>query len=165
MQDAADLFAVRGDREAMRFWDWPHDETPAETEFVIKQFLAEMRIGQASYWTVRLRADESFVGLCDLSDIQPTESADIGFMLVRRSWGQGLVGETVACLISYARAAGLRIVRARIHADNERSARVLSRAGFAEVATLLALEVRPGVRRDCRQFEIVLGPSSRVQCG
>jgi hypothetical protein len=36
------------------------------------------------------------------------------------------------------------------------SARLLIKTGFTEVAPLTPYEVRPGVHRDCRRFEIVL---------
>lgn len=150
------MFAVRGDHEVMNYWDWPPDRTPAETEAVIKQFLTETAAGEAHYWTLRLQSNGSFVGLCDFSEIDPNGSADLGFMLARRYWGQGLAAEAVTCLIAHARAIGLRTVRARIHAGNERSARLLIKTGFTEVAPLTPYEVRPGVHRDCRRFEIVL---------
>jgi RimJ/RimL family protein N-acetyltransferase len=55
----------------------------------------------------------------------------------------------------------LASVRARIHADNERSARLLTRAGFPEIDLLPRVEIRPGVFRDCRLFAIDLIDPSR----
>ena len=84
-QDAFDLFAVRGDPEIMACWDWPADASLAVTATIVQQMLREMASGDAHYWTVRLRSEARFVGLCDLSDVQAHASADIGFMLARRS--------------------------------------------------------------------------------
>jgi RimJ/RimL family protein N-acetyltransferase len=43
--------------------------------------------GGAMYWTIRLRQDERFVGVCDLSEIHTGQSTDVGFMFLREFWG------------------------------------------------------------------------------
>ena len=81
--DADELFAVRGDPEAMAFWDGPPDTSPSQTAEVIKTLSEEVRGGTALHWAARLRSDGSMVGACDLSEIRNGESADIGFLLLR----------------------------------------------------------------------------------
>ena len=149
------MFGVRGDPEVMAFWDWPADDSPAVTAAVVKQFLADMGSGDACYWTARLR-DGVFAGLCDLSELRAGESADIGFMFVRRLWGMGLAVEAVTSVLEHARALHLKSVRARIHSGNERSARLLERAGFRMKKELAHYEIRPGLFRDCRELEFLL---------
>src|SRR5580658_843195 len=146
---------MRGDPEVMAFWDWPPDDNPAVTAAIVEQFLADMDSGDACYWTVR-RRDEVFAGLCDLSELRAGESADIGFMFVRRLWGTGLAFEAVTSVLAHARTLRLKSVRARIHSSNERSARLLERAGFKVIAELADYEIRPGLFRDCRQLEVFL---------
>ncbi|HEY6363091.1 MAG TPA: GNAT family N-acetyltransferase [Vicinamibacterales bacterium] len=153
--DGNGLFEVRGDPEVMAFWDWPHDASPSVTAAVVEQMLREMASGQACYWTVRLRSDGTFVGLCDLGEMQANQ-ADIGYMLGRRFWGMGLAQEAVACVLEQARALGLTSVRARIHAGNVRSARLLERVGFKEVDSIPDFEIRPGVVRSCKTFALNL---------
>ena len=155
-QDAFDLFAVRSNPQVMAFWDWPADASPAVTAAIVEQMLQDVASGDAYYWTVRLRSDASFVGLCDLSDVQAHASVDIGFMLARRFWGVGPAQEAIACVLDQARALGLKSVRARVHSANERSARLLKRAGFTAVETIQDFEIRPGVHRACTRFERVL---------
>jgi ribosomal-protein-alanine N-acetyltransferase len=156
-EDAAELFEIRGDSEAMRFWDWPYDATPADTAAAIAYMLHDVAAGNAHYWTVRFRHDRGFVGICDLSELcdEPL-SADIGFMIARRLWGQGLASEAVAGVIERARALGLRTIRARIHSDNVRSTCLLTRAGFKQVGVMPAFEIRPGTCRPCTRFELDL---------
>jgi [ribosomal protein S5]-alanine N-acetyltransferase len=150
------FFEVRGDPEAMAFWDWPADANPAETCAVIERLLADVASAEALFWTMRLSSDGSFVGLCDLSEIQASKSAEIGLLLVRRFWGIGLGGEAVAWVLQQAKAMGLKTVCARIHGANHRSARLLERAGFKLEGTAPGIEIRPGVFRDCKRFEIML---------
>src|SRR5438067_13758996 len=100
--------------------------------------------------------DESFVGLCDLSQIQARRSADIGFMFVRRLWGLGLAQEAVACVLEQARTLEIKSLHARIHSGNDRSRRLLERIGFKEIGEIPRCEIRPGIYRDCKRFEIWL---------
>ena len=159
LEDAGDIFEVRGDPEAMAFWDWPNDESLAATAAIVDQLVGEAAAGHALYWVVRQCQDGRFVGLCDLSELRGPQ-ADIGFMFVRRFWGLGFAQEAVLCILAQARALGLPSVRARIHRDNDRSARLLARAGFHEIDLLPRVEIRPGVFRDCRLFAIdLIGPS------
>jgi len=153
--DAVDVFHVRGDPEAMSYWDWPADSRLADTVAVVNNMVHDMNAGRAKYWTLRLRADRAFVGLCDLGDLRG-DSADIGFMLVRRHWGQGLAHEAVTWVLDYARAIGLTSVHARVHDGNQRSVRLLERSGFVETQVITNFEIRPGVFRCCRLFRRVL---------
>jgi [ribosomal protein S5]-alanine N-acetyltransferase len=154
--DSNDLFAARRDEEVMAYWDGPPDENPAQTAAVTELLLAEMRSGTCIYWAIRLRADETFVGVCDLSEIRHRESADVGFMLLRKFWGRGFGGETIHCLLSHAKSLSLKFVTARIHSGNARSRLLLLKAGFQIVDEMQGYEIRPGVFRDCLRFEFPL---------
>ena len=154
--DSAELFTVRGDPEVMKFWDWPHDSDPSITAHLVEQMLREVASERACYWTMRLRCDGAFVGLCDLSELGANQSADIGIMIGRKFWGLSLAREAIACMLDEARSRGVIVVRARVHRANERSARLLVRSGFTEVPGVADVEVRPGVYRDCRRFEVAL---------
>jgi [ribosomal protein S5]-alanine N-acetyltransferase len=147
--DAADLFAARRDVEVMSFWDGPPDASLSDTKAVVDSFLSEMRSGNSVYWAIRRRDVDSFVGVCDLSDIRAGDSADVGFMLARECWGRGLGTELVKCLIAEAQSRGLRALTARIHAGNRRSERLLLRSGFCIVNEMRGYEIRPGIFRDC----------------
>lgn len=147
--DAADLFALRRDVEVMSFWDGPPDVSLSETKAVVDSFLSEMRSRNSVYWAIRHRDDDSFVGVCDLSDIRAGDSADVGFMLARECWGRGLGTELMKCLIAEAQSRGLRALTARIHAGNRRSERLLLRSGFCMVNETRGYEIRPGIFRDC----------------
>jgi RimJ/RimL family protein N-acetyltransferase len=151
LEDASDLSEMRGDPDVMAFWDWPADSNAEMTRSLVAGMIQQASAGRAMYWTLRLRVDGTFVGLCDLSDLQ-TDSADIGFMLARRHWGLGLAHEAVMAVLDHARAIGLRTICARVHDRNERSVRLLERAGFVEAGLLRDFEIRPDVFRDCRSF-------------
>src|SRR5271168_1327980 len=102
----------------MEFWDGPPDATRSETAGVVGLLLSDVRSAGAQYWIIRLRQDESFVGVCDLSEIRNGESADAGFMVLRKFWGLGFGSEVISCLLTHAKTLGLKLVTARIHCGN-----------------------------------------------
>ena len=156
IEDATGLFEVRGDPQVMAFWDWPADPDVDVTRTLVGTMIEDAAAGRAIYWTMRLRADGSIVGIIDLSDLRPGESADIGFMIARRYWGQGFAREAVMAVLEHARAIGIRHVSARVHDDNDRSVRLLEAAGFVTVDVLPDYEIRPGFFGACRSLRKTL---------
>jgi RimJ/RimL family protein N-acetyltransferase len=155
-EDAAELFEIRGDAAAMAHWDWPADETREQTAAIALSLLADTRAGRAMVWTVRLASDLTFAGLCDLSELDGSGDADLGFMFARRVWGRGYAREAVEAIIGAAPSLGICHLRARVHADNTRSCHLLARLGFSKVAVLEGFEIRPGVHKTCLRFERIL---------
>jgi ribosomal-protein-alanine N-acetyltransferase len=153
IEDAAELFEIRGDPEAMAYWDWPADERLGQTIAVARSLLEDVRAGRAMIWTVRLAADQTFVGLCDLSELDGSGTADLGFMFARKVWGRGYAREAVESILTAAPSLGTHRVAARVHADNVRSRHLLVRLGFSEGAVLEGFEIRPGVHKTCLRFE------------
>jgi ribosomal-protein-alanine N-acetyltransferase len=152
LSDAWDLFAIRGDPEAMAFWDWPADPAFAHTRAVTAGLLHEMASGEAVYWTALLN-DGRFAGLFDLGGLR-TGQGDLGFMLRRPLWGLGLGREGAQAVVEDAWRRGLPSVRSRIHAANGRSERLLLSLGFAQTGPDADLEVRAGVWSPCRVFQL-----------
>jgi RimJ/RimL family protein N-acetyltransferase len=150
LSDADALFLIRGDAEAMRHWDWPGDTSPEETAAVVRGILRDVEAGTAGFWTVRRASDGAFVGVVDLSEIDGQE-ADLGFMIRRDFWGQGYALAAATLAVRNAWSMGLARLRARIHADNTRSQKLLERLGFAPQDER-RVEVRPGVTKQCRFF-------------
>ena len=154
--DSNDLFSARADEEVMAHWDALPDATQAETAAVTRLLFAEVESGTSIYWTIRLRDKGTFVGLCDLSEIRPGESAELGFIIARDFWGLGFGSEVGRCLLSRAKAIGLKTISARIHAANTRSELLLSKLGFEIVEQMPQYEIRPGTFRDCLRLEYKL---------
>jgi RimJ/RimL family protein N-acetyltransferase len=154
LADAADLHAVRGDKEAMRHWDHPGDADVEETRGAARLFVGEMAAGQALYMSARL-GDGTFVGLFDLSELK-SGRPDLGFMVVRRLWGQGYGREGARAMVEEARRRGAKALKARIHLGNEASLRILMGLGFHQSAHHRPLEVAPGRFVDCARLEMNL---------
>jgi RimJ/RimL family protein N-acetyltransferase len=153
LQDADDLFGIRGDREAMQHWDWPHDENAAATGAIAERILEDMRASKAFYWTART-SDGTFAGLFDLSELtEPTP--DLGFMVPRRLWGKGYGFEAARAVVSEAWDRKIPALKARIHEGNNRSAGLLIKLGFVEELPASQIQVRPDAAILCRHFRLL----------
>lgn len=155
--DAEAVFPLMDDAEVMAFWDVPEIDDPDLVGEIIRAQVAEMAEGQAVHWSIRGLADGAFIGCCDLTEIDRRHKrAEVGFMLGRRTWGQGYALEAMRAVIAFAASAGLRRLTARTHLGNRRSESLLEKLGFEEEGLLRGHVLRDGERRDCQLFGLLL---------
>jgi ribosomal-protein-alanine N-acetyltransferase len=144
--DAAALFQVLNDAEAMRFWGRPPITRLAVAEELIREQQAAMAAGLCQYWTVQEGAD--VIGSVDLSLIQDS-SAELGFLLRRDRWGFGLASEAVAAVTAHATGPlELERLASAIQVENRAAARVLEKTGFVAVDRR-QVTIASGELRDC----------------
>jgi ribosomal-protein-alanine N-acetyltransferase len=130
--DSADLFAIYGDPEVMEFAGDP----PFADSALIAQLLASIdRLfgeRQALEWGIVHAQEGRVIGTCGIhSFTSDGTAAEIGCLLARRSWGQGLMAEALTSVIDLGFATlGLESLRADIDAPNLRSRRLFQRLGF-----------------------------------
>jgi ribosomal-protein-alanine N-acetyltransferase len=155
--DISQIFPLMADAEVMAFWDMGEIDDPDLIGNIVAGQVEEMAAGRAIYWTLRAIADDRFLGVCDLSEIDRRHRrAEVGFMLGREAWGQGFASEAVQAVLSYAAAQGFRRLLARTHLGNRRSDSLLEKLGFVEEGMLRGHVLRDGERRDCRLFGLLL---------
>jgi ribosomal-protein-alanine N-acetyltransferase len=149
--DAEALFAdVTSDPEATRYLSWTPHPNVAETRRVITD---SFNVGDEATWLIELGGEP--VGLCGRRRPAP-HARELGYVLGRRWWGQGLMSEAVAMLIDATqREPGVYRVSAYCHVDNAGSAAVLRRCGLDFEGRLARYAVFPNLGpepRDCLQF-------------
>lgn len=130
-EDAVSLFAILGDRDAMRFWNRPALSHLAVAEELVVEQQAAVESGLCRYWTV-LETSEP-VGSVDLSLIRDA-GAELGFLFRRDRWGLGLASEAVAAVVDEAFGPmRLTHLAAGVQAGNLAAIRVLEKTGFGRV--------------------------------
>lgn len=151
VDDAAALFAARGDADVMRYWDWPEQESIEQVRGVLAAHIPAPGDQTALWWVAALSPEGPAIGECDLSEIdRHNRRAEVGFLFTKAYWGQGYACEAMERVIAYGFAElGLERLSARIHDGNTASQRLLERLGFAYEGRLRAHVVRDGMRRDC----------------
>jgi len=131
-EDAAQLVAAWADADSARWNQVPADPTLATAQDWIE--------GQDVRRQRRLSLDavvvppggQAIVGEVGLSGFSPTHrGAVIGYWMLPEGRGQGLAGQAVDALCTWAGLAlNLDVMIARCHQSNEASQRVAARAGF-----------------------------------
>ena len=156
--DAVDLHALMSDADVMAFWDIPEVEDIELTTLILQNQIDQMSAKKALYWAMELRGDGTFIGCCDISDIERWHHrGEVGFIVAKAHWGDGYTQEAMQAVVAHA-AQGLRLKRltARTHLGNVRSVRLLERLGFRQEGLLRGYVDRDGERRDCLMFGLLL---------
>ena len=127
VDDAEALFDALSDVDLMRYWSSaPHrclDETRA--------YLGD-RVGDPKWrgWTMALAHDDRAIGTLGAGEVRPGV-VEIGYLLTRRHWGQGLAREAVSRLLDLLFVdEGWRRACADTDPDNEASNALLRALGF-----------------------------------
>ncbi len=109
-----------------------------EARAMLDRVLAGFAERRALTWAVARRADDRAIGRCTLFALDAQNlRAEVGYILGREHWGQGLMREALAVLLEYAFGAlGLHRLEADIDPRNAASIRALEHFGFAREGLL-----------------------------
>ncbi len=155
VDDAEEAFATyAADPEVTRFLSWPcYDEVEPLREFLrgaIRVWDNDTPDGHFP-WMLCLRDTGRIVGSIGVGFNQ--HGANLGYVLGRAHWGQGLMTEAVQYVVAWALAQpSLFRVWAFCDAANPASARVMEKAGLAREGLLRRWQVCPTIGlepRDC----------------
>lgn len=134
--DKADLIGLEADAEVMRYLNG--GQAVPEAGVIDAGFLTP-RGEEPEVVTARHRKNGAFIGWFALFDDGLTDglrTAEVGYRLVRSSWGKGYATEGVQALIEVAfDSLGFDRISAETLAVNHASRRVLEKAGFRHIKT------------------------------
>jgi ribosomal-protein-alanine N-acetyltransferase len=129
LDDATALFQrVARDPQVTKYLLWaPHPDVAATRRVITEKLNATE---DERTWIIALRNSSEVIGLASCRRTAP-HSVEIGYCLGRRWWGKGLMAEALEMLLTALDAdRQLYRVWASCSVDNQRSARLLERAGF-----------------------------------
>lgn len=155
--DASLVHPIMADPEVMAHWDVAAIDDPDVVEQMLAGQVEAMAGDRAFYWSMRLTADGTFLGLCDLSDIDwRHHRAEVGFLLGKDSWGRGYAYEAMQAVMNFAVTQGIQRLWARTQVGNEASEKLLLKLGFEQEGYLRGHVDREGERRDVRLWGLLL---------
>jgi ribosomal-protein-alanine N-acetyltransferase len=130
--DADALYVTFSDEETMRFYGHEPHRSLDETRRWIERTHAHYASRESICWGITLTGDDRVVGSCSLQHFDGSfHRAETGYELNRALWGQGMMTEALAGILTYGfRDLGLHRVEAIIDMANERSKRLLLKLGF-----------------------------------
>ncbi len=130
--DAAGLLAIFGDPEVVRHWSRPPLSNLVAAATLVDEIQEGFLRRHAFHWGIVDAASSELIGTCMLGSLTfRHRRAEVGYILRRDRWGQGLASEALAVLFGFCfDKLGLHRLEADVDPDNQRSLRLLERLGF-----------------------------------
>jgi [ribosomal protein S5]-alanine N-acetyltransferase len=149
-QDAATIFQrYAQDPEVTRYLTFRPHRQLAETEDFIDRCLRAWDAGIRRPWVLTPAEDDRAIGMLDLR--LGEHGVDVGYVLARSAWGQGLMPEALRAVVDLVLAeAALFRIAAVCDVDNKASARVMEKAEMQREGLLRRYMVHPNVSAEPR---------------
>src|SRR5690348_1078578 len=99
--DAEALFTAHSDDEVMRFQGHEAHQSLDDTRAMIQVSQERFAMQEAIRWGITLTGDDTLLGSCGLHHFDAKNShAELGYELQRSHWGQGIMAEAVAAILT-----------------------------------------------------------------
>ena len=132
--DFVNLRQLESDADVVRFTRIQTPRTEHETRARLNdQIMREDGPAPFGIWAVDLKDTRQFIGWFMLLP-KPERSAELGYMLVKKYWGQGLATEVSRCLVEAGFSTlNLASIQAVTNDGNPSSTKILNKIGFTLV--------------------------------
>ena len=131
-RDVEGLHTCFGDREAMRYWNFPPCETQAESERWVK--ILEKNTSPYAFlaWALADKRSDRCIGMVNYHHREAqNRRLEVGYILAPAQQGRGLMTEAMQALLAYCfEELSVHRVQALIHPDNGASIALAKRLGF-----------------------------------
>ena len=130
--DYLDMFAYAKDEEVTKYLLWEPHPTPQHTLRYLNFIQQKYRSGEFFDWAVVVKETNTMIGTCGFTSFShPHNCGEIGYVLNRDYWGQGIAPEAVLTLLNIGFGEfGLHRIEANFMKGNERSLRVMEKCGM-----------------------------------
>lgn len=132
LEDAESMFSMLSDPESMKYWsDQPITEMHEAIEVLNKDLESDAQ-GNSLCWAVCLAGQNKMIGKCILFQFSDqNHRAEIGYLLNREYWRQGLMQQALTAVIDFAfDTLKLHRIEADVDTENAASLRLLEKLGF-----------------------------------
>ena len=137
MGDAPDMFDYASQADNL-VYVFPKHDNIAQTRLTIANMFMKVPLGK---WAIEHKADHKMIGTITFVKLdKKNRSAEIGYVLNQRYWGQGLMTEVVKTIAEFSlETFGLTHIDIVVDSDNLGSIKVAEKAQFHIVETYKAL--------------------------
>ena len=132
IEDAAEIFAYASDPQVTAYTLWDAHHSINETyEYLNNVVLPIYRFGTGMKWGIVEKKSNKLIGTCSLHSMPIHRRAELGYVLAREYWGQGLMTEAAQAAIAFGfHVMQLLRIQAYCAVENIGSARVLEKSGM-----------------------------------
>jgi len=130
--DAESMFTMLSDPESMKYWcDEPVKDLEAAVEVLNKDLESDAQ-GNSMCWAITLKGHDKMIGKCILFQFsEQNRRAEIGYLLNREYWRQGLMHQALEAVIDFAfNTLDLHRIEADVDTLNAGSLGLLEKLGF-----------------------------------
>lgn len=126
------------DPEVTHFLTWPCHSSPQVSREILEQWAVQYEDGSYFSWGIERKSICQVIGSIAVVHLNTEiDSAEIGYCLSRRYWGQGLMPEALIAVMRYLfENVGMNRVSACHDVNNPNSGRVMEKAGLKYEGTL-----------------------------
>jgi len=157
LEDASDMFEYSRDPEVTRYVTWNTHTSIADSAGFINFVLSRYERGESGDWGIVLKSNGKFIGTCGFVTLNLQHlCGEIGYVLSRRYWNQGLATEAVRRLIRFGfDEMGLNRIEAMHMVENLASGRVMQKAGMTYEGLLRQKVYAKGRFHDVCEYAIL----------
>lgn len=136
-EDAQALLDIYGDSESVKYLGRPVG-TLEDVQKRLTRMAEDIARGEAAFWVLTdADADRALAYLGFFRWDVPHQTAELGYVLVRDRWGQGLMSEVLPMLVRFGfETLGLHRMEARVEPEHGASVRLLKKLGFKDEGLL-----------------------------
>ncbi len=138
-KDAEDMYYNwAADPEVTKFLTWPCHSSPEATRALLEGWERQYENGSYFHWAIESKAIRQPIGsIAAMKLDEETNSAEIGYCLSRKYWGQGIMPEALIAVMHYLfEEVGLNRISSYHDVNNPKSGRVMEKAGLKYEGTL-----------------------------
>ena len=132
LSDAEGLYKMLSDPESMKYWSHTPVSDVSDALKVLREDVESDAKGNSICWAVTQKGSDEMIGKCILFQFSPANRrAEIGFILNRAYWRQGLMLQALQGVIHFAfNTLNLHRLEADVDPDNAGSLGILEKLGF-----------------------------------
>lgn len=132
VDDKQNIFDLRSDTEINKYLDREPSKTIEDAINFIDKVNDNIKRNNSIYWVISLTGTKTFVGtICLFDFLIERNSCEIGYELITKFQGQGIMKEATAAVIDYAfRTLQFQKIVAFTHSRNQNSTKLLIKSGF-----------------------------------
>ena len=132
--DGQDIFALRSDTDINKYLDREPSKTIEDAINFINKVNDNIKKNNAIYWVISLTSTKKFVGTICLFDFSNEKnSCEIGYELMTKFQGQGIMKEATQVVIDYVfQTLKLKKILAFTHYENQNSTKLLLKFNFVK---------------------------------
>ena len=134
IDDTQNIFALRSDTEINKYLHREPSKTIDDARNFIKKINENIKNNNSIYWVICLTRTKTFVGIICLFDFSKEKnSCEIGYELMTKFQGQGIMNEVVQAVIEYVfKTLKFKKILAFSHHENHNSTKLLLKFNFVK---------------------------------